>query len=80
MPLGNPRNDQVYEWTLMLPRRTWAPELHHFDCSGGPYTRQDSDGVCLGVSFFLQSTALMSGNSGTDARFPSRVRQNVVVG
>jgi hypothetical protein len=23
---------------------------------------------------------LMSGNSGTDARFPSRVRQNVVVG
>jgi hypothetical protein len=37
-------------------------------------------GVCLGVSFFLQSAALMSGNSGTDARFPSRVRQNVVVG
>ena len=37
-------------------------------------------GVCLGVSFFLQSTALMSGNVGTDARFPSRVRQNVVVG
>ncbi len=36
--------------------------------------------MCLGVSFFLQSTALMSGNSGTDARFPSRVRQNVVVG
>ncbi len=36
-------------------------------------------GVCLGVCFFLQSAALMSGNSGTDARFPSRVRQNVVV-
>ena len=37
-------------------------------------------GVSLGVSLFLQSTALMSGNSGTDARFPSKVRQNVVVG
>jgi hypothetical protein len=37
-------------------------------------------GVCLEVCFFLQSAALMSGNSGTDARFPSRVRRNVVVG
>jgi hypothetical protein len=37
-------------------------------------------GVSLGVSFFLQSTALMSGKSGTDAWFPSEVRQNVVVG
>jgi hypothetical protein len=37
-------------------------------------------GVSLGGSFFLQSTAMMSGNSGTDARFPSEVRQNVVVG
>jgi len=37
-------------------------------------------GVCFGVSFFLQSATLMSGNSGTDALFPSEVRQNVVVG
>ncbi len=37
-------------------------------------------GVCLGVCFFRQSTTSMSGNSGTDARFPSKVRQNVVVG
>ena len=36
-------------------------------------------GASLGVSFSGQSTALMSGNSGTDARFPSKVRQNVVV-
>jgi len=41
---------------------------------------QNETGVSFGVSFFLQSTVLMSGNSGTDARFPSRVRQNVVVG
>jgi hypothetical protein len=47
-------------------------------CSRSQYRR--SAGVCLGVCFSLQSTALMSGNSGTDARFPSRVRQNVVVG
>jgi len=42
---------------------------------GKPYS-----GVCFGVSFFPQSTALRPGNSGTDARFPSKVRQNLVVG
>ena len=57
------------------------------DSGSSPYSRfqrwltgATTARVSLGVSFFLQSTALMSGNSGTDARFPSRVRQNVVVG
>ena len=46
----------------------------------GATLRAAAEWVCLGVSFSLQSAALMSGNSGTDARFPSKVRQNVVVG
>jgi hypothetical protein len=37
-------------------------------------------GVSFWVSLYRQSTAGMSGKSGTDARFPSRVRQNILIG
>ena len=40
------------------------------ECPSGSI-RLPRAGVCLGVSFFLQSTALMSGNCGTDARSTS---------
>jgi hypothetical protein len=53
-------------------------ETHPLTCGSSP--PRASAGVCLGVSFFLQSPASMSGNYGTDAWFPSEVRQNVVVG
>lgn len=36
--------------------------------------------MMAGVCFFLQSAELKSENFGTDARFPPRVRQNVVFG
>ena len=37
-------------------------------------------GVSLGVSFPLQTPISRLENSGTDARFPYEVRQNVVIG
>ena len=70
MALLQQRADLARFFTL-LPSRI-MPECQGSLC--------EAAGVCLGACFFLQSTALMSGNAGTDARFPSRVRQNVVIG
>src|SRR5687768_14311980 len=49
--------------------------LSGFVIEGGSDSRRGE----FGGEFLPAEYALMSGNSGTDARFPSRVRQNVVV-
>ena len=54
--------------------------VHHFIATHLVIVAPDGSTIVPGVSFFLQNMALMSGNSGTDAGFPSKVRQNVVVG
>jgi hypothetical protein len=62
--------------TVTMP---WRQTNAARSTSHNPAFRSGAE-VCLGVCLSLQSAALMSGNSGTDARFPSKVRQNVVVG
>jgi hypothetical protein len=79
--------EQLSNWTLLAESAKPATGFVALGVERGnpccftawPLNRRTESGVFWG-EFFLQSTASMLGNSGTDARFPSRVRQNVVVG